>query len=142
MDSVTLPRAPTTIGIVCTRFSPQHFFNSISRSLYLVIFSASFLTMFWHTGIATSIIIHSFFSSSCMMMSGLFAPTFLSVLMYESHRMFSLLFVVISVGLWSSHLSVVSMPASRRMFQCRYFATWLCLCRYCVPASILHPDTI
>ena len=43
LDPVTLPSAPTTIGMVCTRLSPQLFFNSISRSLYLVIFSASFL---------------------------------------------------------------------------------------------------
>ena len=73
---VTLSNAPITTGIVCIFLRFQHFCSSISKSRYLVVFSASFRTMFCHTGIATSIILHSRFLSSCMIISGLLYPTF------------------------------------------------------------------
>ena len=57
----TEPNAPITIGIVRIFLRFQHFCISTSRSRYFVIFSASLLTTFWHTGIATSTITHSFF---------------------------------------------------------------------------------
>ena len=43
---VTLPKAPITTGIVRTFLRFHHFWSSISKSWYLVIFSASFFTMF------------------------------------------------------------------------------------------------
>ena len=54
----TSSSAPITTGIVRTFFRFQHFSISISRSRYLVIFSASFLITFIHTGIAAIMIIH------------------------------------------------------------------------------------
>ena len=138
-----VPSAPIIIGIVRTFFRCQHFCNSISRSRYLVSFSASFFTIFWHTGIATSIIRHSWVVVLCITMSGRLCATFLSVSRYESHRTFiPRSAVMVSFGSCLSHDSETLIFRSRRIFQCRYFATWLCLNMYCVPASILQPETI
>ena len=80
------PRAPTTTGITVV-LSFHILCISISKSLYFDFFSNSFLETFLSAGTATSISIHSFFSLSLMMMSGLFAFIVLSVWILKSHKM-------------------------------------------------------
>ena len=139
---VTVPRAPITTGVVLTFCKFQHFWSSMPRSLYLVIFSASFRIMFRHTGTAISIMWHSLVFSSCTIMSGLLCPTFLSVSMYMSHSILIPSFVVVSLGTCVIHDLGTSIPRSHNIFQCIYLQIWLCPCRYCIPQRILHPDTM
>ena len=77
-----------------------------------------------------------------MVMSGLLLLTFLSVIIGVSHIIVtSSLFINLS-GTCSIHEFLTVIPRSLSMHQCTYFAIWLCLYMYFVPARILHPDTI
>ena len=138
----TVPSAPTTNGIVRTFFKFQHFWVSIFKSLYLTIFSASFLTTFLHVGIDMSIKTHDLFSVSCMVMSGLLQLTFLSVVIATSHIMISFPAETVSRGVCVNHDLETFITRSLSIHQCTYLATWLCQNVYCVPASILQPETI
>ena len=53
---VTVPKAPTTIGIIVT-FMFHSFFNSLARSRYLSFFSHSFSFILWSAGTAMSTIL-------------------------------------------------------------------------------------
>ena len=93
---LTVPSAPTTIGMVLIFFKFQHFCTSISRSRYLVIFSASFFVTFVHDGIATSMNIHSRVFVLWMVMSGLLCFIFLSVMIGLSHNIVMSVCMVLS----------------------------------------------
>ena len=83
---LTVPNAPITTGIVRIFFKFQHFCSSISRSLYLMIFSASFLVILAQLGTAISMSRHSFEVVLCIIMSGLLCLIFLWVMIDLSHR--------------------------------------------------------
>ena len=57
---VTVTKAPITIGIIIT-FMFHSFFNSLSRSRYLSLFSHSFSFILWSSGKAKSTILQIFF---------------------------------------------------------------------------------
>ena len=58
--SVTVPKAPITIGIIVT-FMFHSFFNSLARSRYLSLFSHSFSFILWSAGAAKSTILQILF---------------------------------------------------------------------------------
>ena len=58
--SVTVPKAPITIGIIVT-FMFHSFSNSIARSRYLSLFSHSLSFILWSAGTAKSTILQIFF---------------------------------------------------------------------------------
>ena len=58
--SVTVPKAPNTIGLIVTCMF-HGFFNSLSRSRYLSFFSHSFSFILWSAGTAKSTILQFFF---------------------------------------------------------------------------------
>ena len=72
MPFLTTPSAPITTGTVIV-FNPHIFVISISRSLYLDSFSATFTDVFQSEGIAKSISMHVFSCLSLIMISGLLA---------------------------------------------------------------------
>ena len=72
MSFLTTPSAPMTTGTVIV-FNPHIFLMSISRSLYLDNFSATFTDVFRSEGIAIAISMHVFSCLSLIMMSGLLA---------------------------------------------------------------------
>ena len=57
---VTVPKAPSTIGIIVT-FMFYSFFNSLARSRYLSFFSHSFNFILWSAGTAKSTILQILF---------------------------------------------------------------------------------
>ena len=59
--SVTVPKAPITIGTIVT-FMFHSFFNSLARSRYLSFFSHSFSFILWSAGTAKSTILQILFS--------------------------------------------------------------------------------
>ena len=69
MPFLTTPSAPLTTGTVIA-FNPYIFVISISRSLYLDNFSATFTDVFRLEGIAIPIRMHVFSCSSLIMVSG------------------------------------------------------------------------
>ena len=137
-----VPSAPTTTGIVSILLRFQHFWISISKSRYLTIFSATFLTTLRHTGTATSIIRHVFFFVSCIVISGRLHLTFLSVGILTSHIIIWSPVDTVSAGMCLVHVLLTFTPRSLSIHQCKYFAIWLCRNVYWLLASILHPETI
>ena len=93
---LTSPSAPMTTGTVIV-FNPHIFVISISRSLYLDSFSATFSDLFRSEGIAISISMHVFSCLSLIMMSVLLALTVFSVCTCISQRMVTFSF---SVSFW------------------------------------------
>ena len=86
------PNAPITMGTTLT-FAAEHphiLDISTFSSAYLVIFSTSLSAIFLSAGIATSIMRHSPFSTSCTIISGLRCSIVLSVWISKSHRIFGL----------------------------------------------------
>ena len=67
--SVTVPKAPTTIGITVA-LTFHNFCNCNLKCWYLVVFSSSFTLMFWSPGTAMSMILHSLFSLSMTTIKG------------------------------------------------------------------------
>ena len=57
---VTVPKAPITVGIIVT-FMFHSFFNSLTRSRYLSLFSHSFSFILWSSGTAKSTILQVLF---------------------------------------------------------------------------------
>ena len=106
MHFLTTPSSPMTTGTVIV-FNPHIF--SISRSLYLVSFSATFTDAFRSEGIAISISMHVFCCLSLIMMSCLLALIVLSVCTCMSQRMATFLFSVTVSGWCSCHLSLALM---------------------------------
>ena len=95
MPFLTTPSALMTTGAVVV-FSPHIFVISISRSLYLDNFSATFTDVFQSEGIAISISMHVFSCLSLIVMSGLLALILLSVC--TSRRMVTFSFSVTVSG--------------------------------------------
>ena len=75
---VTIPVAPIVIGII-VHFRFHIRFISIHKLLYFNFFSDSFCTTFLSAGIATSINVYVFSFLFLIIISGLFAVTYLSV---------------------------------------------------------------
>ena len=91
---LNVPSAPTTTGTTLV-FTFHIRLISISKSLYLMFFSASLSAMFLSSGRETSIITQVLDFRSWMTMSGLLAKIFLSVII-ESHKMvFSFIFTTL-----------------------------------------------
>ena len=110
MPFLTTPSALMTTGTVIV-FNPHIFVISISRSLYLDSFSATFTDVFQSEEIAISLSVHVFPCLSLIMMSGLLALIVLSVCTCISQRMVTLSFSVTVSG-WCSypgHLSFTLM---------------------------------
>ena len=86
------PNAPITTGITLTFASEHPHILDISTfsSAYFVIFSTSLSAIFLSAGIATSIMRHSPFLTSCTIIPGLQCSIILSVWISKSHRIFSL----------------------------------------------------
>ena len=108
MPFLTTPSAPMTTGTVIV-FNLYIFVISISRSLYLDSFSATFTDVFRSEGIALSISMHVFSSLSLIMMSGLLALIVLSVCTCISQRRVTFSFSVTVSGWCSYHLSFALM---------------------------------
>ena len=120
---LTVPNAPITIGIVVTLRRFQHFCTSISKSLYFVSFSASFLIILLHTGIDTSINVHTLSFVSCIVISGRLHPTFFPVKIALSHITMMLLCCVTSSGIcFIQHLSTF-IPIFFKIHQCTCLPT-------------------
>ena len=112
MNSVdVVPSAPTTTGITLVLVFHIRAI-SISRSLYLLIFSTSFLETFTSAGTATSTRRHSCFFRLWIMMSGRFAPTVRSVLTGMSYIMTTSSTSIDLSGLCSYHFSGTEWPSS------------------------------
>ena len=84
--------APITMGTTLN-FAAEHLHIlgiSIFSLAYLVIFSTSLSAIFLSSDIATSIMRHSPFSTSCTIISGHRCSIVLSVWISKSHRIFGL----------------------------------------------------
>ena len=130
------PRALITMGT--TDVLAFHIlFIFISRSLYLLNFSASLTAMFILYGIMTSINRHSLVFLSWDTISGLFASIVRSVIIGKSH-INTVLFCSMTLFGWCSHH--LSLTCTLSYFRSTYVATRLCLSRYCLPAKMGQPD--
>ena len=69
---VTVPNTPITIGIIVTCMF-HSFFNSLTRSRYLSLFSHSFSFILWSAGTAKSTILQVLFFLLIIIKSGLLA---------------------------------------------------------------------
>ena len=132
----TSPRAPLTTGIVVA-FIPHFLSISISRSLYFYSFSVTLFEVFFSVGMDISISRQPFSRLFLITMSGLLAFISRSVLLAYLTRLWYCLW-----GWCSHHFSLVFIFISLQMFQCRYVAALLCLCKYPVLASPGYPATI
>ena len=100
MPFLTTLSAPMTTDAVIV-FNPHIFVISISRSLHLDSFSATFTDVLRSEGIVISISMHVFSCLSLIMMSGLLALIVLSVCTCISQRMVTFSFCVTVSGLCS-----------------------------------------
>ena len=105
--SVTVPRAPITIGIIVT-FMFHIFYNSLEKSWYLSFFSLSFNFTLSSAGTAKSTILQVLLFLLIIIRSGLLAKIRWSVCMSKSHRSLCVLFSRTDAGLYIYHLLVWS----------------------------------
>ena len=121
--------------------SPHIRSTSISKSLYLVIFSVVLTEVLVSRGIVMSmrrqVLSFLFFRT----MSGLLTALVLSEWMGMSHRIVTLSFLVTALGSCSYHHSFTSMPNSLKIFQCMCAAALLWRWMYLVLASSGQPET-
>ena len=121
--------------------SPHIRSTSISKSLYLVIFSVVLTEVLVSRGIVMSmrrqVLSFLFFRT----MSGLLTALVLSEWMGMSHRIVTLSFLVTALGSCSYHHSFTSMPNSLQIFQCMCAAVLLWRWMYLVLASSGQPET-
>ena len=82
--SVTVPKAPTTIGIIFA-FTFRSFFNSLARSRIFSLFSHSVSFILWSAGKAKSKILQILFFLLIIIRSGLLAEIRWSVCMSEHY---------------------------------------------------------
>ena len=104
---VIVPKAPITIGTIVT-FMFHSFFNSLTRSKYLSLFSHSFNFILWSAGTAKSTILQVLFFLLIIIRSGLLAEIWWSVCMSKSHKSLCVSFSRTSAGLCIYHLLVWS----------------------------------
>ena len=90
-SSLTVPKAPTTIGVIVVLTS-HNFYTCNLKSCYLVIFSSSFTFMFCSPGTAMPMILHSLFCLSVTTVSGLWCSISLSAWIAKSQTMLHLSF--------------------------------------------------
>ena len=100
---VTMPKAPTTNGIIVT-FMFHSFFNSLARPRYLSLFSHSFSFILWSAGTAKSTILQIFSFLLIIIRSGLLAEIRWSVCISKSHRRLCVSFSRTGAGLCIYHL--------------------------------------
>ena len=101
--SVTVPRAPITIGIIVT-FMRHSFFNSLARTRHLFLFSLSFNFILWSTESAKSTIQWVLFLLLIMISSGCLAEIRWFVCMSKSYRSLYISFSRTDAGLCEYHL--------------------------------------
>ena len=101
--SLTLPKAPTKIGITVALTS-HNFCTCNLKSWYLVIFSRSFTLMFWSPGTAMSMILQSRFSLSMTTISGLRCSISLCVWIAKFQSILHLSFFSTGSGWCKNHL--------------------------------------
>ena len=106
---ITVPKAPVTIIIIFT-FIFHSFFNSITRSRYLSLFSHSLNFILWSAGTAksTSLQIFFFFFLLIIIRSDLLTEIRWSVCMSNSHQSLCVSFSRTVAGLCIYHLLVWS----------------------------------
>ena len=105
---VTVPKAPSTIGIIVT-FMFHIFFNSLARSMYLSFFSHCLSFILWSAGTAKSTILQIvlFFCFLLIIIrSGLLAEIRWSVCMSKSHGSLCVIFLD---RCWIVHILFVGM---------------------------------
>ena len=73
---VTVPKAPITISIIVTWMFHSFFFNSLSRSRYLSLFSHSFSFILWSARTAKSTILQFLFFFSWLLLGLVSWPKF------------------------------------------------------------------
>ena len=140
MSFLMVPRAPITTGTVVV-FSLHIHSTSISKSLYLVIFSLVLTEVLVSRGIVMSmrrqVLSFLFFST----MSGLLAAMVLSLWIGMSHRKVMLSFLVTALGSCSYHYSYTSMSNSLQILQCMCAAALLWRCPELAKTKYIHPET-
>ena len=135
--SVTVPKAPITIGTIDT-FMFHIFFNSLARSTYLSFFSHSFGFILWSTRTAKSTILQILFFLLIIIRSGLLAEIRWSVCISKSHRSLCVSFSRTGAGLCIYHLLVWSNLNFLHISQWITLPTQLCLVLYSFCANLLH----
>ena len=125
-SSLTIPKAPTTIGITIALTS-HNSCNCNLKSWYLVIISSSFTLMFWSPGTAMSMILHFLFFLSMTTRSGLLSSISVSVWIAKSQSILHLPFSSTRSGLCENHLSSHSISNFLHRSQCTFFPCLSCL---------------
>ena len=136
---VTIPVAPIITGtIVHLRFHIRCI--SIHKLLYFNFFSASFCTTFLSAGTAITISVHVFSFLFLIIISGLFAVTYLSVCIAWFHNTVTSPSSHTGLGMCVYPLSVVSIPKALHIEYCRCVQTLSCLIKYSFFAKMGHPE--
>ena len=133
---LTMPKASITIGIIVT-FMFHGFFNPLTRSRYLSLFSHSFSFILWSAGAAKSTILQIFFLL-IIIRSGLLAKIRWSICMSKSHRSLCVSFSRTGAGLCIYHLLAWSNLNFLYISQWITLPTQLCLALYSFCANLLH----
>ena len=131
--SLTVPKVPPTIGLTVALTS-HNFCTCNLKSWYLVIFSSSFILMFWSPETAMSMILHSLFSLSITAISGFQCSISLSVWISKSQSILHLSFSSTGSGWCKNHLSSHSISNLLHRSQCTFFPSLSCLLLYWFPA--------
>ena len=110
-SSVSVPRAPITIGIIVT-FMFHGFFNSLTRSSYLSFFSLyfNFTLLSAETAKSTTFFSYRFFFLLILITSGHLAEIRWSACMSKSHRSFCVSFSRTDSGLCIYYLLLSFTP--------------------------------
>ena len=137
--SVTVPKAPITIGTIVT-FMFHSFFNSQARSRYLSFFSHSFSFILWsaRTVIWTILQILSYFLLLIIIRSGLLAEFRWYMCMSKFHRSLCASFFWTAAGLCIYNLLVWSTLNFLHISQWNPWPTQSCLVLYSFCANLLH----
>ena len=135
--SVTVPKAPITIGIIDT-FMFHSSFYSLARSRYWSFFSHSFSFILWSAGTVRSTILQILFFLLIIIRSGLLAEIRWSVCMSKWHRLLSESFSRTGARLCIYHLLVWSNLNFLHISQWITFSTQSCLVLHSFCANWLH----
>ena len=135
--SVTVPKAPITIGTIDT-FMFHSSFNSLARLRYLSFFSHSLSFIRWSAWTAKSTILQILFFLLIIIRSGLLAEIRWSVCMSKSHRSLCVSFSRTGARLCIYHLLVWSNLNFLHISQLITLPTQLCLVLYSFCANLLH----
>ena len=120
------PNAPTTTEITFTGIS-HIFFNVLCRLLWCFILCFYLSSILLSKGYAKSIILHSFWVSSIITISGLLASMTWSVCIVKFHNIFQESFSTIFSGSCLHYLSFTSKPIFLHIFHCVFLPTQPCV---------------